>query len=182
MAMIVSGRRLIVVAAALLIGALAVRPLARRVALHGVAVDAVEVVGLEGSDRGWLGRVGEAVKAGEEAAVGGSVTLRLKARNRRPVPVWVRSAQFRVWAGDHEVGHGTWTPASGAQLFWPGKDETVEVRLDGDSAALRAVGLRYMEGKQVDGDGRGEVEAGFPPVVLTLPFEVHVSTSRKAAK
>ena len=163
------------------IGIFAVPAVARRVARHGVAVDQVEVVGLEGSDSGLLGRVGSALKAGEEAAVGGSVTVRVKARNTRPLPVWVRSARFHAWVGGREIGHGTWTAPSGRQFFWPGKDVTLELELVGDSAAMRGAGLRYLEGKPIEGEGRGEVEAGIPPVFVTLPFEVKV-VARKGAK
>jgi len=178
-----SGRRILIAAAMVaLIAALAVPAVARRLSRHGVAVDEVEILGLQGSDRGLLGRVGEALKAGESAAIGGSVSLRVKARNTRPVPVWVRSARFRAWADDREIGHGAWTPPSGRQLFWPGRDVTLELRLEGDSAALRSVGMRFMEGKPVEAAGRGEVEGGIPPVFLSLPFEVDHLTIRKGPK
>lgn len=160
-------------AVATLIGAVAVRAAARRLARNGVAIELDEVVGLEaGSGRGLLGRAGAALKAGGSAALGGSVTVRVRARNTTPVPVWVRSARFRAWAGERELGGGIWTAPSGPQLFWPGEAVPLLVRLDGDGAAMRAVGLRFLQGKDVEASGEGDVEAGVPPVFLSLPFEV----------
>jgi hypothetical protein len=183
--MIAVGRRLwLAVAIVLVVAALAVPPIARRIARHGVAVDLVEVEGLERSDRGLLGRVGSTLKAGEEAAFGGEVRLRLRAHNARPVPAWVRSAEFRAFVGDRQIGHGTWRPESGgAQFFWPGRDATLLVRLEGDSSAMRAVGLHLAEGKQVEGRAEGELEAGIPPLFFSLPFEIdHVSMTLRTLK
>jgi hypothetical protein len=158
---------------ALLVGAVAVPLLARRLARDGVAVELVEVVGLEAaSGRGLLGRAGAALKAAGSAALGGSVRLRLKARNTTPVPVWVRSARFRTRAMGREVGQGAWKPASGPQLFWPGQDVTIVATLDGDGAAMRAAGVRFVQGKDVEAAAEGEVEAGLPPIFLSLPFRV----------
>lgn len=156
-----------------LIGAVAVRAVARRLARNGVAVELEEVVGLEaGRQRGMLGRAGAALKATGSAALGRTGSFRVRARNTTPIPVWVRSARFRAWAGEREIGRGTWTAAPGPQLFWPGEEVRLVVTLDSGGAAMRAAGVRFVQGKDVEASGDGEVEAGIPPLFLSLPFEV----------
>jgi hypothetical protein len=165
-------RSWIVLGVLLVAGAWAVRAVAGRLARTGVAVELDEVVGLESAPRSLLGRAGAALKATGSAALGGSVSFRVRARNTTPVPVWVRSARFRAWSGDRELGRGTWTAPSGAVLFRPGQDVPILVTLDGDGAAMRAAGLRFVQGKDVQASGDGEVEAGLPLLFLSLPFEV----------
>lgn len=157
----------------LAVGAATLRGVARRLARDGVAVELEEVVGLEGGrQRGLLGRAGAALKATGAAALGRTVSFRVRARNTTPVPVWVRSARFRAWTGDREIGRGTWAAAPGPKLFWPGEEVPLVVTLDGDGAAMRTAGLRFAQGKDVEASGDGEVEAGIPPVFLSLPFEL----------
>jgi len=158
---------------ALLIGAAAVPPVARRLARHGVAVELDDVVGLEGgSGRSLLGRAGAAAKAAGVGAVGGAVQFRVRARNITPVPVWVRSARFRARAQGRLLGYGTWTALPGPRLFWPGEDVPLVVSLDGEGAAVRTAGLRFVQGQDVGASAEGEVDAGVPPLFLSLPFEV----------